>query len=52
MIPISNIAITFKDGVTAKNIDLIKEEFEPLYKEIKGVSNVETYGISTSCYFR
>ena len=47
MIPISNIAITFKDGVTAKNIDLIKEEFEPLYKEIKGVSNVETYGIST-----
>ena len=46
MIPISNIAITFKDGLTTKNIDLVKEEIEPLYKDIKGVSNVSTYGIS------
>ncbi|MDM5293305.1 efflux RND transporter permease subunit [Peribacillus simplex] len=48
MIPISFIAVTFKDGLTAENIDLTKKELEPLYKDIKGVSDVQTFGISQS----
>ncbi len=45
MIPISNIAITFEDGLTQKNIDFIKDKIEPLYKDIDGVAQVATYGI-------
>ncbi|MFE4131263.1 efflux RND transporter permease subunit [Peribacillus sp. YIM B13482] len=48
MIPISFIAVTFKDGLTAENIDFAKKELEPLYKDIKGVSDVQTFGISQS----
>ncbi|MGG4268065.1 efflux RND transporter permease subunit [Peribacillus simplex] len=48
MIPISFIAVTFKDGLTAENIDLTKKELEPLYKDIKGVSDVQTFGIAQS----
>ena len=44
MIPIANLAITFKDGLTTENLDLVKEEFEPLYKDIKGVSDVIPFG--------
>ena len=44
MIPIVNLAITFKDGLTTENLDLVKEEFEPLYKDIKGVSDVIPFG--------
>lgn len=45
MIPISNIAVTFKDGLTTENLELIKEKIEPLYKDIDGVSQVQTYGL-------
>jgi multidrug efflux pump subunit AcrB len=45
MIPISNIAVTFKDGLTTENLELVKEKIEPLYKEIDGVSQVQTYGL-------
>ncbi|GAB6256827.1 efflux RND transporter permease subunit [Peribacillus sp. N1] len=48
MIPISFVAVTFKDGLTAENIDFTKKELEPLYKDIKGVSDVQTFGISQS----
>lgn len=48
MIPISFISVTFKDGLTAENIDFAKKELEPLYKEIKGVSDVQTFGVSQS----
>lgn len=48
MIPISNLAITFKDGLTAKNLDLVKEEIEPLYNDIKGVADVIPYGTTNS----
>ncbi|MGE7765534.1 efflux RND transporter permease subunit [Peribacillus sp. NPDC096540] len=48
MIPISFIAVTFKDGLTAENLDFTKKELEPLYKDIKGVSDVQTFGISQS----
>ncbi|NYE07317.1 HAE1 family hydrophobic/amphiphilic exporter-1 [Bacillus niacini] len=45
MIPISNIAVTFKDGLTTKNLELVKEKIEPLYKDIDGVAQVQTYGL-------
>ncbi|TKH14665.1 efflux RND transporter permease subunit [Peribacillus simplex] len=48
MIPISFVAVTFKDGLTAENIDFAKKELEPLYKDIKGVSDVQTFGVSQS----
>ncbi|MGJ7922523.1 efflux RND transporter permease subunit [Neobacillus sp. LXY-4] len=48
MIPISNIAITFEDGLTAENLELVKEKIEPLYKDIDGVARVDTYGIEDS----
>ncbi|MEJ9231562.1 efflux RND transporter permease subunit [Peribacillus butanolivorans] len=48
MIPISFIAVTFKDGLTAENLDFAKKELEPLYKDIKGVSDVQTFGVSQS----
>lgn len=48
MIPISNIAVTFEDGITTENLELVKDKIEPLYKDIKGVASVETYGISNS----
>ncbi|WP_285767171.1 efflux RND transporter permease subunit [Peribacillus sp. SI8-4] len=48
MIPISFIAVTFKDGLSAENIDFTKKELEPLYKDIKGVADVQTFGISQS----
>jgi multidrug efflux pump subunit AcrB len=45
MIPISNIAVTFKDGLTTENLELVKEKIEPLYKEIDGVAQVQTFGL-------
>ena len=48
MIPIANIAVTFEDGLTAENMEFAREELEPLYQEIKGVSNVDLYGITDS----
>lgn len=48
MIPISNIAVTFKDGLTTENLELVKEKIEPLYKEIDGVAQVQTYGMVDS----
>ncbi|MBK5480996.1 efflux RND transporter permease subunit [Peribacillus sp. TH16] len=48
MIPISFIAVTFKEGLTAENLDFAKKELEPLYKDIKGVSDVQTFGVSQS----
>lgn len=44
MIPISNIAITFKEGLTQENIELAKKKVIPMYKEVKGVANVQTFG--------
>ncbi len=48
MIPVSFVAITFKDGITPKNIQLAKEKLEPIYKDVKGVSQVQTTGIEES----
>ncbi|NMD72521.1 efflux RND transporter permease subunit [Bacillus sp. DNRA2] len=48
MIPISNIAVTFDDGLTQENIDFYKEKILPLYKDIDGVAQVELYGAEAS----
>ncbi|MED4533925.1 efflux RND transporter permease subunit [Metabacillus fastidiosus] len=44
MIPVSYIALSFNDGVTPKNIQFAKEEIAPYFKDIKGVSNLQTFG--------
>ena len=46
MIPIANIAVTFEDGLTTENMDFAREELLSRYQEIKGVSNVDIYGIT------
>ncbi|QED47278.1 efflux RND transporter permease subunit [Cytobacillus dafuensis] len=48
MIPIANIAVTFKDGMTSENMALVQEKLQPLYQDIKGVSSVDVYGITDS----
>lgn len=48
MIPISQIAIIFEDGLTRDNIEFANEELEPLYKDIDGVSTVQTFGTEDS----
>ncbi|MFX3623654.1 MAG: efflux RND transporter permease subunit [Ectobacillus sp.] len=44
MIPVADVAITFKDGVTPKNLEFAKQKVIPFFKDIKGVSNVQTFG--------
>ncbi|HYK74721.1 MAG TPA: efflux RND transporter permease subunit [Pseudoneobacillus sp.] len=48
MIPIADIAVTFDNGFTPENLELAKHKIVPFYKDIKGVSNVQTMGISDS----
>ncbi|KAB2332271.1 efflux RND transporter permease subunit [Cytobacillus depressus] len=48
MIPIVDIAVTFKDGMTAENMALVREKLQPLYQDIKGVSSADVYGITDS----
>jgi multidrug efflux pump subunit AcrB len=48
MIPISEIAITFQDGITQKNIDLADKKIIPYFKDIKGVASIQTYGMDSS----
>lgn len=48
MIPIVNIAVTFDEGMTTKNMDFARNELKSHYQEIKGVANVDVYGITDS----
>lgn len=48
MIPIVNIAVTFEDGLTEENKEFARNELMSKYQEIKGVSNVDIYGITNS----
>lgn len=48
MIPIAELAVSFKDGVTNKNVEFMKEKIVPLYKDINGVSSVNSMGASFS----
>jgi multidrug efflux pump subunit AcrB len=48
MIPISNIAVTFKDGLTNENLEFVQEKLVPIYKNIPGVAKVDVYGMADS----
>ncbi|GAA0422408.1 efflux RND transporter permease subunit [Virgibacillus salarius] len=47
-IPISFVAITFKDGITAENLDFVKEKLEPIYRDTEGVAEVQIQGVEDS----
>lgn len=44
MIPIADVAVTFKEGLTPKNMEFAKKKIEPYFKDIKGVASVQMYG--------
>lgn len=48
MIPIAQVSFTFKDGLTRSNNEFAKKNIIPLYKEIKGVANVQIFGQDSS----
>ncbi|MEK3954475.1 efflux RND transporter permease subunit [Psychrobacillus sp. FSL K6-1464] len=48
MIPIVNIAVTFEEGLTEENKEFARNKLQSMYQEIKGVSNVDVYGITNS----
>lgn len=48
MIPIVNIAVTFDEGLTEENKEFARNELQSMYQEVKGVSNVDVYGITDS----
>lgn len=48
MIPIVNIAVTFEEGLTEENKEFARNKLQSMYQEIKGVSNVDIYGITNS----
>ncbi|MCP3742356.1 efflux RND transporter permease subunit [Rossellomorea sp. BNER] len=48
MIPISFVALTFKDGVTPENINFVNKEIEPIYNDVKGVAGVQKTGVEES----
>ncbi|WP_223066967.1 efflux RND transporter permease subunit [Paenibacillus caui] len=44
MIPVSEVTISFKDGLTEANVKTAEEEIIPALQKIKGVANVSLYG--------
>lgn len=44
MIPIADVAVTFNNGVTDKNLDMVKKKIVPQFQGIKGVSSAEVNG--------
>ena len=38
MIPISQVSVTFNDGLTKKNIDLVNDEFKPMFENQDSLS--------------
>jgi multidrug efflux pump subunit AcrB len=44
MIPVSDVAITFDDGLTPSNLEFANEKLIPYFKDIKGVASIQTYG--------
>lgn len=44
MIPIADISMTFKDGITKENIKLAEEKILPTFKDIDGVGSVAMFG--------
>ncbi|MGE7932526.1 efflux RND transporter permease subunit [Viridibacillus arvi] len=48
MIPIADVSITFKDGLTKRNSEFAKKKIIPMYKDIKGVADVQAFGTESS----
>ncbi|MGJ7910190.1 efflux RND transporter permease subunit [Neobacillus sp. LXY-1] len=48
MIPIADVAVTFKDGLTPENLKLAQEKIIPHFKDIKGIASIQSYGMSSS----
>lgn len=48
MIPIADVSITFKDELTQSNSEFAKKKIIPMYKDIKGVADVQTFGTESS----
>lgn len=48
MIPVSYVAVTFNDGITPENVEFAREELQPLFQDIQGVSSVQTFGLADS----
>ncbi|MCR8848479.1 efflux RND transporter permease subunit [Rossellomorea sp. SC111] len=44
MIPISQVSVTFKDGLTKKNINLVNDEFKPLFENRDSLSQASIAG--------
>lgn len=44
MIPIADVSILFNDGINSANLEKAKKDIVPMYKDIKGVANVQTIG--------
>lgn len=44
MIPIAQVSLTFKDGLSKKDLDLTKNELVPLYQDQSGISQAQVYG--------
>ncbi|KHE67235.1 efflux RND transporter permease subunit, partial [Halobacillus sp. BBL2006] len=48
MIPIGQVSITFSDGLTKSNIELVKNEFKPLFENQNGLSQASVMGENSS----
>lgn len=48
MIPIADIAVTFDNGLTPENIKLANKEIIPIFKEIKGMASIQSFGMTDS----
>ncbi|NHM31840.1 efflux RND transporter permease subunit [Neobacillus terrae] len=48
MIPIADVAVNFKDGLTTENLKFAKQKIIDPLKSIKGVAAIQTYGSSDS----
>ncbi|MGG1677233.1 efflux RND transporter permease subunit [Neobacillus sp. NRS-1170] len=48
MIPIADVGVTFKDGLTPENLKFADKKIIPYFKDIKGVASIQTYGLANS----
>ncbi|TMU85832.1 efflux RND transporter permease subunit [Bacillus sp. BHET2] len=44
MIPIGQVSVTFDEGLTKKNLDLVNDEFKPLFENQAGLSQASIAG--------
>jgi multidrug efflux pump subunit AcrB len=46
MIPIADIAVTFKEGLTPENLKFAEQKVIPYFKDVEGVASIQTYGMN------